>query len=227
MSKSKIPEQTIHVFGESHVAIFNQLVIGRLKANLENLRSLPPITTTPFKAYRLGSALAYTWVKERSKTEHRTKFFAALEADPSIKRVMLSGGEIDCRAHIIRIHQETGRSVESVLADTVYQYIAFVGELEKLGLEVILYGPPPTTTRNLDDGNLNYPAFGTWKERNMLTRRFIDSIKLRHDKVVDVFDKFIDEDWRTKMTYLSDHMHLNVWGLYEVLTEMKKMGLVI
>lgn len=155
---------TIYCLGDSHCNFFSGQDTGFV-AGSEGKHVFPF-----FKVYHLGPILAYNLVKTGSTTGGREKLFATLKDKvPPGARVLLSFGEIDCRAHLIKQAEQTGQPLEAIVKQCLDRYFVVIEEVRALGYTVIVYNAPPSSLR---PNFTNYPSYGSAVERNHVTRLF-------------------------------------------------------
>jgi len=138
-----------------------------------------------FKTFRIGAVLAYSLSKYDSSLKGRELIKVLLDRKipreyrqiPPNSNVLLSFGEIDCRAHIIRNGIKWKRDVETIIEDTVGSYFSVIYEIKELGYNPIVWGVIPSGHRKRFAENKEFPAFGTCQERNYITKLFNNYLK--------------------------------------------------
>jgi len=86
---------------------------------------------------------------------------------------ILCFGEIDCRAHMVRIALKNKISLPEVVDATVERYMMFVDWfVGHFGIPVVIWGPGPTTPPSKFSFNPDYPAIGSAIERNYAAHCF-------------------------------------------------------
>ncbi|KZR66558.1 lipopolysaccharide assembly protein LapB [Prochlorococcus sp. MIT 1306] len=109
-------------FGDCHVMAFNDI--------------------EGFEVIHVGAATAYNLTESRTSTGGRNKILARLNvARPESDAVLLSFGEVDIRANILKYCIRFDRNIEEVCFDLVSRYFSFVDEILLMGFRVIIYGP--------------------------------------------------------------------------------------
>lgn len=109
-------------FGDCHVAVFDGV--------------------EGFESVWVGAATAYNLTAPQSFTGGRDKILSRLEgASPDDDVVLLSFGEVDIRANIIKHSIIQRRSIEEVCTDIVARYFDFADEILLKDFRVIIYGP--------------------------------------------------------------------------------------
>ncbi len=97
---------------------------------------------TGFEVLPVGAATAFNLTESRSSTKGRDKIFARLNiAHSDSEAVLLSFGEVDIRANILKYCIRLGRNIDEVCFDLVSRYFSFVDEILHMGFRVIIYGP--------------------------------------------------------------------------------------
>lgn len=82
-------------------------------------------------------------------------------------------GEIDCRAHIIRVALSDRTSIERAVKATVSNYFEFLDWLyETYGKPILVWGPTPTSPSKVTKTDMTFPRVGTALERNYATMQF-------------------------------------------------------
>ncbi|HTJ78604.1 MAG TPA: hypothetical protein VL357_06370 [Rariglobus sp.] len=206
-------EPVVYCIGDSHVCFFSgRNVIHRDWPN-ESDDQLPW-----FKTYRLGSALAYNLPRHGTKTRGRERLFEVLDTKvPPGARVLLSFGEIDCRAHLIKQAQLKGVSIETVVELCLDEYFKVVREVVARGFQVIVYNVVPSRQSTVGGGALKdadpFVTTGTWRERNRAARLFNESARRRcadcGGRFLENFSHLIDERGKTIQWYFWDSIHLS------------------
>lgn len=111
-----------------------------------------------------------------TRTQGREKLFELLHGEiPPGATLLLSFGEIDCRAHLIRQAETQQVSVQVVVDACLDAYFKVVRELLALGHSVIVYNAVPSSpkTRILRArSEARYTTYGTRAQRDEVIRRF-------------------------------------------------------
>lgn len=209
--KRTTPLRVVHVIGDSHVSLFS----GRdemVGAWPRPSRDLHP----RFRTYRLGPALAYRLPDARTTSRGRERLLTVLAFGgiPRAATVLLSFGEIDCRYHLPRVIECTGRPAEEVVRECVSRYASVVREVRDLGFDTLVWGVIPALEQDPSGEDAEYPHWGTAEKRNDVIRRFNDllSRELSGDgiPVVSVFDRLIGTDGTLPdARWYMDRVHLS------------------
>jgi len=201
----------IYCIGDSHTSFFSGA--DRIQPDWPKD---PDAFLSLFQVLKIGSPLAYSLSHEGSRTRGRERLFEVLEnVVPMGSYVLLSFGEIDCRAHVLKQAAKAGVSVEAVIANLVEGYFSVVREVAALGYEVIVYNAIPSRlkapTKSSQDPE--YIAIGTCLERNRVTRLFNQRLSdqcLAHGiGFLSTFDALVDSNGMTNTWYYFDTIHLS------------------
>lgn len=201
----------IYCLGDSHVCLFSgqDAIQPGWPAPAEDL--LPYFVTC-----HLGGSLAYNLTRSGTKSLGRENLFGALQKTvPPGQTVLLSFGEIDCRAHVIKQAAKRQVPLETVVAECLENYFHVVREVQALGFPVIVYNavpsaiPRPRKTTREDD----YIAVGSLPERNAAIRAFNAGAKQRcaacGAKFLETAPAFVTAEGRAISWYYFDAIHLS------------------
>jgi len=172
----------IYVIGDSHAQFFTDLKPGEWQERGQ----FRAIWTTD-SAKR--SPTAYGLVNPDSKSGGRKWLFRALATVPTGSTVLLSYGEIDCRAHIVKeshlsLHDPIYHAWASAL-----NYARVIEEIERdFGYDVWALAPPPVSA----DGT-RWTEGAHW-ERARAREAFIQALQAQGVRVVSPMDLMLDED---------------------------------
>ena len=178
-----------------------------------------------FQNFRLGPVLAYNLPETNTKTKGREKLFKILgEVNPKDVIIMLCFGEIDCRVHLIKQVRIKNISFEESSLICAERYFSVIKEVKDMGFEVIVWNAIPSSIyENVDP---EFPTFGTCKERNLITHIFNDKLKKMCEKnnikFISIFDKILDKDGLTNMSFYMDKIHLSQKAMPLALKELQK-----
>lgn len=202
----------IHCVGDSHSCFFSGWDA------VQPLWPAPHRDILPcFKTYHIGAALAYHLARPGTRTRGRELLFEVLaECVPHGGTVLLSFGEVDCRAHLLKQVAKQGRPIGEVVDSCLDGYFHAVAEVVALGYQVIVYNAVPSrisvrsgSRRNNDD----YVAAGTWLERNEATRLFNAGAGTRCAEVgarfLENYSHLTDRAGKTIRWYFFDSVHLS------------------
>jgi hypothetical protein len=162
-------------------------------------------------------------IKPDSSTRGREKLFEALEQKvPTGGRVLLSYGEIDCRAHLLKHAEETKRPIAEVVDECVERYFRVIEEVRGRGYELIVYNAPPSGRR---PNKSHFPSHGTCLERNAVTRLYNTALASRcveaRIKFLGTFDDLVPTSGWSREYYFWDHIHV---GQRAMPVTLRKLG---
>ncbi len=211
------------VIGDSHAVIWG----GRLIVRESDSRSLFPNISIRY----LGAPLAYNLVAETEAGFIPGKWgievLKHVRETPNATAVCLSFGEIDMRTRAVKVAMDTGISLAESVAQVANRVTAFCALLKKEFAHPIFVAAPIPTTHG-DSWDSNYPAYGSERERNAVTRMFADQLSVRSRDlgsfhVVSVFDQLVDSTLRAKAEFFADKIHLNTKGLDLLIAEFRRI----
>lgn len=201
----------IYCLGDSHVCLFSgqDAIQPGWPAQSEDL--LPFFATC-----HLGGVLAYNLPRTGTTSQGRENLFAALQKTvPAGSTVLLSFGEIDCRAHVLKQAAKRSVPLETVVTECLENYFQVVREVQALGFSVIVYNavpsaiPQPRKTTREDD----YIAAGSRRERNAAIRAFNAGAKRRAAecgaKFLETASAFLSVEGEAVGWYYFDAIHLS------------------
>lgn len=200
--------RTLYCIGDSHVSFF---------AGVDAVQPLWPersVDRLPcFRSFRLGAVLAYNLCDWNTRMRGRENLFAVLHAAvPSGSPILLSFGEIDCRAHLLHQAERQSRPIEEVVGDCVSRYQAVIREVKEKGFPVIVWQAVPSTRANISN-NTEFPAYGTCHQRNEVTSLFNGKLAIwcaeEEIPFVSIFGSLVDDKGLTRMEYYMDEIHLS------------------
>jgi lysophospholipase L1-like esterase len=219
------PVTPIYCIGDSHVCLFSGQDAIQPGWPARSYDLLPFFIT-----HHLGGVLAYNLPRCGTKSLGRENLFASLQKDvPAGSRVLLSFGEIDCRAHLIKQATNRNLPIETVVAECLDNYFQVVREVQALGYSVIIYNAVPSAiwrtrrTRREDD----YIAVGNWQVRNAAIHAFNAGAK-RHcasyeAKFLDTAPAFVNPAGKAVSWYYFDAIHLSQRALPLTLRALAKL----
>ena len=224
------------VVGDSHVNFFGgheflNLIGINYKGKLIDIRSTNSLIEN-FVIFHLGPVLTYNLDKYGSKNLVREKmeFLTSSGLIPKGVSVLCCFGEIDLRVHVLK--QAANRKVhfEIVADDVLNIYGDFLKKLKSDGYDVYVWGPIPSQKDN-SPLNPEFPYFGTEKERNIATEYFNQRLKTICTQggvnYLSIFDKLVDENYKTKEVFIADGCHLSQKAWIFAIDEFKKFGVNI
>jgi hypothetical protein len=184
----------IHVFGDSHVAMFSG--VDERALGFPNTRDQLSI----FRTYDMGPILAYNFHK-------RINFFPEWVDKFEIERILFYIGEIDVRMWSVKIAHEQNRSLNGVVLETVLRYIDGVMRVATLVKEVIVFGPHPQ--RRQPDGILKDFHYGTYDEIYEAGKLFNHHLKeSKGVTICSLFPRMMGKEINKQFDYYMDDFHL-------------------
>lgn len=210
----------IYCFGDSHVGFFG---------GVNKIQPVWPKKADEylpfFKIYPLGPVLAFNLVKNGTKTKGREKLFKILKQILKGSDILMSFGEIDCRAHLLKQSELQKRPIKKVVSECVDRYFSVILDLKKKGYKMWVWNVPPSTRfEKVEDKN--FPVYGTNKQRNEITKLFNTLLEKKCRKYgikfVSVYKKIIDKNGLTDMSYYFDMAHLSQKIMPQVLKIIEK-----
>ena len=212
------------VIGDSHAVIWG----GRLIVRESDSRSLFPNISIRY----LGAPLAYNLVTETESGMVPGKWgievLKHVRETPGVTAVCLSFGEIDMRTRAVKVAMDTGISLADSVAQIARRLAAFCALLKKeFAHPIFVAAAVPTTHGNSWDSN--YPAYGSERERNAVTRMFAEQLSVASSRdqksfhVVSVFDQLVDSTLRARTEFFADKIHLNTKGLDLLIAEFRRI----
>lgn len=165
--------------------------------------------------YRLGPSLAYNAFQFGTTTRTREKIEEILPGlDKQKDIVLLSFGEIDCRAHMLKQCAQSGKTLLEVVASCVDNYWKLVAHIRSKGFRVVIWNAVYSANYLERDSSLEYPYFGTVEQRNEVTERFNQLLESKtHGTEVcflDMTQYLLDKSGKmTNSEYYFDSIHLN------------------
>jgi lysophospholipase L1-like esterase len=213
--------QVIHCIGDSHVSLFSGL-----DAIAPYWPHEAPSLISAFKLYHLGPVLAYNLIAEKSTTKSKAKLTEILRTVlPPSSWVLLCFGEIDCRAHLLKQAEKSGRSNEVIVRTCVDRYFKALQFVQEMGHKPIAYNAIPSARRNKP--TTGFPTYGNCRQRNQITQIFNDYLELccREAQIpfVDTFDSFVNKRGLTNRAYYMDRIHLSRRALPVTLVALKRV----
>lgn len=213
--------ERIYCIGDSHACFFSgkdimlpvwsNSLFRRIVRNA--IRFFSPSTHFPFVVYRLGPVLAYNLCKSGTTTRGREKLFKVLKNEiPKNSHVMFCFGEIDCRAHLLKQAEKQSLSVDEVVQTCVSRYGSVLKEVQELEYNPLIWNVIPSTILNRNQYH-EFPTYGTFEQRNEVTRIFNHYLKIQAEKsnipFISIGKNLLDEKGSMKLEYTNDQIHLN------------------
>jgi hypothetical protein len=210
----------IHCIGDSHTSFFTGY--NRIQPEY------PAIGTgiiSNVLTYRIGAPLAYNLCEKNTKSQSNEKLFAIVDKlNPLNDILLLSFGEIDCRAHLLKQASLQNRDLEIILNECIERYMKVIHQLRSMGFSICIWNAIPTAM-GFENVDYEYPYFGSFSDRNKLTNRFNEKLIENQAKYgyqfYGFFNEIIRPDWSTNEKYYFDKIHLNNILLPKALYQIK------
>ncbi len=212
-----VEKKKIYCIGDSHALFFR----GKNSAKISGVGLLPF-----FKICYLGPALAYNLCEWNTRSSGREQLSSCLDHLPKGATVLLAFGEIDCRCHVVKQMEKTGKTMESVVADIAARYLQVIREITERGFRVVVWGPPPSARDEIKI-DPKYPAVGTCKERNQAVALFGKYLERglvsTSAQYVSLFNKFLDQRGETQADCHFDGVHLSQKAMPLAIKELRRV----
>lgn len=189
---AKLDKNIIISIGDSH---------SRLFSNLDGV-----------KVCHIGPVTAFNLVKENSSTKGREKLLGILNVhSESDVAILLSFGEIDIRAHVIKAAIKDRISVRESAIRTASKYSTVISEIVSRGFSTLVLGVHASgSTYN----NQSFPAVGRVEDRNYAVKQFNQYLRnfciSQSIPYASLDSLVIDGSLKTKNEYMCDGCHLNL-----------------
>ena len=212
----------IHCIGDSHSSVFSG------KEEIQPIWPHRSDDRTPFfKTYRIGPATAYQLATKITIIDE-----ILTQVNKETDSLLFCFGEVDIRAHLIKQMGIKNLTINDVVKECVDRYFDVVNEYKNLGWKIIVWGPIASwhESKQYTGG----PSFGTCMERNDVTKefnRYLSQLCFNNNiDFVTIFDKMVDENNETLVTYLDDwdgcHMHLSQRAMPLIIDEFNNKKLI-
>ena len=220
MTQKYLKDEKIYCIGDSHVSLFTGLNTIASYWPSKAISILPQ-----FSVFHLGPVLAYNLVEKKSSTGFYDKISEILERHiPPSSWVLLSSGEIDCRAHLIKQALRNNSSFEEVAEICVDRYFYGIEKLMQMGHKFIIYNAIPSTRKNKP--NTEFPSYGNCKERNEITMLFnkFSQNKCTSLKIIflNTYDLFTHKNGLTNRRFYKNRIHLSQRALLPTMKTLEK-----
>lgn len=213
--------QRIHIVGDSHVSVFS----GR-DVLLPKWPAVAPSLLPDLQPIHLGPVTAHNWNSDTSRSGGRILFseFASGLADPG-SHILLSAGEIDCRAHLLKSVAGDQPSASDGVNATILRYMEFLKRVQGEGFRISVLSPPATAF--LSKQNPAYPFYGLERERNAVTRLFTEALEASCAKngipFLNQFSLSVGPGNLTRRAFYWDGVHLGAAALPPLLSKMRAL----
>lgn len=202
------------VLGDSHSNFFGGV------ESIQNHKLFQGVDTSPnlipfFSTFHIGPGTAFGLGREEGRVQARKKASEIIDRQliPPGSLILLSFGEIDCRAHVLRESSRQQRSVEDITSDAIENYMCFAEWLVQKGFKIGCWAAIASIKcAAQEDGD--FPVYGTEIERNRVTRIFNQQLerecRLRGFLFCSIFEELLDDQMETRSEYISlDNCHLS------------------
>lgn len=188
-----------------------------------------------FKVYPVSMLTAQYLLDDEGKPpslpcELGKKVLEIISVIPSDEWILLTVGEIDCRAIIYSryISEKRKKGYNSYIDETVDRYVAFLDRTNDQRIIVLTVVPPGYGDWN---GSVSDPKFYAPVEtRSDITKKFNKWLKAkcrnRSIEYIDIYDKIVTDTGQTNREFLRDHIHLNHKGITLIAEELKMKGIL-
>ena len=188
---NKLDKQIILSIGDSHSRFFS---------NLDGI-----------KVFRIGAVTAFNLVKKNSSMKGREKLHEILDDfSPSNAAILLSFGEIDIRAHVIKAAIKERISVRESAIRTATKYSIAISEIINLGFSVLIHGVHASGSIY---NNKTFPAVGRLEDRNYAVKEFNQYLRnfciSQSIPFASLDSLVIDDNLKTRNEYMCDGCHIN------------------
>ncbi len=221
--RKKKHKNIIHCIGDSHVTFFS---------GFHRVQSMWPIKSfnkfSFLKSYRLGPVLAYNLCSFKTRFNGREKLlYLSSHILPLGCKVLFCFGEIDCRAHIIKQVEISGKDIHEIIRECVDRYFSVIKETKEKGFDILVFNVIPSgiidqVSYKPDD----FPFYGTNLERNKVSKYFNKYLEQKLNKhniiFIDIIDKLVFENYETNPSYFFDSAHLGQKAMPLFVNELLK-----
>jgi hypothetical protein len=211
----------INCVGDSHVSVFGG--IDKISEGFPSKHDKIDI----FKTYRIGPFLAYNISNKKHQSNIILK--KLINSFNNGDYLLLSFGEIDCRYHLIKQSIVQNRDLFGLVDECCGLYCQLILELYNAGKKLIIWNAPATSNYNDLEMKLDektYPHYGDYVQRNKLTERFNQNLltycKKYNILFLTIFEKLIDENYKTKYEYYYDTIHLSQKVMPWIMDDIQK-----
>lgn len=212
--------QKINCFGDSHISCFAD-VKTLAQENIFHINE-------NFSSKRFGPYLAYS-------LPHKNNVLEEINAISKDENVLICFGEIDCRAQVKRISEETKKEEKDVIEDIVSNYFSVIDKSNNKN--IILFSVAPELKEQphwyyyKDNPSVFDCPKGTLSERQFYKTYFNSRVKeeaeKRGYKFISIFDYIAPNGIANEMYYLDDIHLLPKRVFYLIKREMIKNNLNI
>lgn len=202
----------IYVIGDSHV----RFLAGKdeLSGGVEDIGRVYRGFSAKFIAYHLGPGLTYNLDKYGSKTGTIEKIEALIDQGrvPNNARLLFSFGEIDCRFHVCRRSEQSGKTVDEIVRGLCEIYIKLLDKVKNKGFRPMVWAPFATTWKQ-HWPDPEFPVYGSYEKRYQAVLIFNETMRrLCEDRGYDFMSLFWavnDRENNPIQGYFCDAVHLS------------------
>lgn len=218
---SEIKRTTLHCIGDSHTSFFTGY--NRIQPEYPKIGYS---VCSQILTYRIGAPLAYTLIDKNNSSKSHEKLFSIItELNPNTDIILLSFGEIDCRAHLLKQAVLKNIEIENVVNTCVDRYLKVIHQIKNLGFKLIIWNAIPTAIGS-ESNNPEYPYYGTEGERDIVTKMFNELLARKSKNegylFLNLFHKILNQKASCRQIYYFDKVHLNSKLLPNALKIIKK-----
>lgn len=216
----RMSNMSLHCIGDSHTSFFTGYNMIQREYPCVGKSVVTKITT-----YRIGAPLAYNLCEKKSKSQSREKLFEIInKLDCKKDLILLSFGEIDCRAHLKKHAEKRDISLLEIVHECLQRYLIVIKEIQQKGFKVVVWNAIPTAM-GLEDNLSEYPYYGNYLERNNLCILFNEELRKYSIEFnffyLGTYEKIINKKLITNDKYYFDKVHLSSKLLPLVLKKVK------
>jgi hypothetical protein len=214
----------IHVFGDSHSALFSG-TDARFSGDITCQERNPHDVVPGFVTWDVGPALAYNLEKYIPRMEGALLSYR--QSDPE-GGILLCFGEIDVRMHLVRQAEKRGESVREAAERTARKYMETVCSLHNRFGHVSVFGPHPMYENPI--GPPEGMHCGTYHQ--MYEAGEVFNLFLEHNLPKDIKFASIFHDMRREwlhrcLGYYMDDFHLKPTAcLTLAMRQLERVGIV-
>jgi len=193
-------EDVIHVFGDSHVALFSG--VDKRTLGVPNFHDCVP----RFRTYEFGPILAYRFHSFYRQSENLFDYWITIN---NIERVMLYIGEIDVRVHLVKQAQKQHRSIDVITEEAVSLYLEGVVSVSAKIADITLFGPHPQYRQ--PDGVLRDFHYGSYEDIYEAGERFnfyLEKNRPPNIKFATIFYDMMSRKLNTDRDFYMDDFHI-------------------
>ena len=162
-----------------------------------------------YNSYSLGPVIAYNFKEHHYDRMKRD----ALPHVNKQSKLFIVVGEVDCRLHLPKQIEESGREMEDVVEECVDRLFEVYILLKESGYDIVGWGGHPSTIDPDRRNNVNQPVWGDCLTRNKISKHWDLYLKNLCEnnsiEYISIIENLINSDGLTNMKYFIDYCHLN------------------